>query len=111
MDQGRWEEALRLFELGSRQSNVTSWEGLTAVNYKMGRYEEALKANDKSFQVHALKSQDLIEEAELHYKRGKIFLAMHRTNESIAELQTSLRLNSSHADASRILDQARQVST
>jgi len=109
MDQGRWEEALRLFELGSRQSNVTSWEGLTAVNYKMGRYEEALKANDKSFQLHTVKSQDLIEEAELHYKRGTIFLALHRTNESIAELQTALRLNPSHAEAKRILGLANQV--
>jgi len=109
MDQGRWEEALRLFELGSRQSNVTSWEGLTAVNYKMGRYEEALKANDKSFQLHTVKGQDLIEEAELHYKRGTIFLAMHRTNESIAELQTALRLNPSHAEAKRILGLANQV--
>ena len=109
MEQNRWEDAERLFQLGSRQSNVTSWEGLTAVYYKMGRYPDALAANDKAFQLHALRPEDRGEEAELHYKRGTTFLAMHRLDEGIAELTAALRLNGSHADARRMLGLARQA--
>jgi hypothetical protein len=107
MEQNRWTDAERLFALGSRQANVTSWDGLTAVYYKTGRYEEALRANDKAFAMHALKAEDRTERAELTYKRGTIYLAQGRTGEGIAALTAALALNPRHADARRMLDLAR----
>ncbi|HYQ89137.1 MAG TPA: hypothetical protein VEU09_05860 [Candidatus Binatia bacterium] len=109
MGQNRWEDAERLFALGARQANVTSWDGLTAVYYKMGRYEDALRMNDKAFAMHALKAEDLTERAELNYKRGTIYLALNRLDEGIAALTTALSLNPGHADARHMLDLARQA--
>jgi len=109
MEENRWDDAERLFALGSRQANVTSWDGLTAVYYKMGRYEDALRANDKAFAMHALKAEDRTERAELSYKRGSIYLAQNRLDEGIAALTTALSLNPGHADARRMLDLARQA--
>ncbi len=107
MEQSRWEDAERLFKLGSRQPNVTSWDGLTAVYYKTGRYAEALQANDTTFRMHALKGEDPTELAELNYKRGTIYLALSRIDEGIRSLETALRLNPRHPDARRMLDAAR----
>ncbi len=110
MEQERWEDAERLFKLGARQMNVTSWDGLTAVYYKTGRYAEALQANDKAFQMHELRNEeDPTEQAELHYKRGTIYVAQSRFAESIQEFETALRGNPSHADARKMLDYARQT--
>jgi len=109
MEQNRWEDAERLFQLGSRQSNVTSWEGLTAVYYKMGRFSKALEANDKAMQLHMQKPRDVVEEAELHYKRGTTLLAMRYLDQGIAELETALRLNPSHQEARRMLGLAQQA--
>lgn len=109
MEQERWEDAERLFKLGARQANVTSWDGLTAVYYKTGRYAEALQANDKAFEVHARREEsDPSETAELHYKRGTIYVAQGRTAESIQEFETALRANPRHADARKMLDYAHQ---
>jgi tetratricopeptide (TPR) repeat protein len=109
MEQNRWDDAERLFALGSRQANVTSWDGLTAVYYKTGRYDQALRANDKAFAMHALKAEDTTERAELYYKRGTIYLAQNRLDEGIAALKTALSLNPGHADARRMLGLARQA--
>ena len=109
MEQNRWDDAERLFALGSRQPNVTSWDGLTAVYYKTGRYEDALRANDKAFAMHALKAEDRTERAELTYKRGTIYLAQNRIDEGIAALTTALSLNPGHADARRMLGLALQA--
>jgi hypothetical protein len=109
MGQNRWEDAERLFALGARQPNVTSWDGLTAVYYKMGRYEDALRMNDKAFAMHALKAEDVTERAELNYKRGTIYLAQNRLDEGIAALTTALSLNPAHADARHMLDLARRA--
>jgi tetratricopeptide (TPR) repeat protein len=109
MEQSRWDDAERLFKLGSRQANVTSWDGLTAVYYKTGRYADALQANDKAFRMHALKEEDPIERAELSYKRGIIYLGQNRLDEGIATLETAHRLNPGHPDALRMLESARQA--
>jgi len=109
MEQNRWEDAERLFQLGARQSNVTSWDGLTAVYYKMGRFSKALEANDKAMQLHMQKPRDVVEEAELHYKRGTTLLAMRYLDQGIAELTSALRLNPSHQDARRMLGLAEQA--
>ncbi len=109
MEQNRWDDAERLFRLGSRQANVTSWDGLTAVYYKTGRYDDALRANDKAFAMHALKAEDTTERAELNYKRGTIYLGQNRIDEGIAALTTAVSLNPGHPDARRMLDLARQA--
>jgi protein O-mannosyl-transferase len=109
MEQSRWDDAERLFKLGSRQANVTSWDGLTAVYYKMGRYADALQANEKAFRMHALKEEDPIELAELNYKRGVIYLGQNRLDEGIESLETAHSLNPRHADAWRMLESARQA--
>jgi len=109
MEQNRWDDAERLFKLGSRQTNVTSWDGLTAVYYKTGRMDEALQANQKAFSVHALKAEDPTELAELNYKRGTIYLTQNRLDEGIAALTTTLRLNPRHPDARRMLNSALQL--
>ncbi len=109
MEQNRWEDAERLFKLGSRQANVTSWDGLTAVYYKTGRLAEALQANDKAFRMHALKGEDPVELAELNYKRGTIELGQSRIDEGIRSLEEALRLNPRHPDARRMLDAALQA--
>jgi len=106
MEQNRWADAERLFKLGSRQANVTSWDGLTAVYYKTGRMEEALQANEKAFSMQALKGEDRAELAELNYKRGSILLAQNRIDDGIAAFTTALRLNPRHPDARRMLDLA-----
>ena len=106
MEQNRWDDAERLFRLGARQKNVTSWDGLTAVYYKTGRYADALQANDRAFALHALKEEDPMERAELSYKRGTTLLALNRFDEGIASLEEALRLNPRHADARRMLDSA-----
>ena len=109
MEQNRWDDAERLFALGSRQPNVTSWEGLTAVYYKTGRYALALQANEKAFKMHALKPDDTTELAELHYKRGSIYLAQSEVGKAIEDFEAALRLNPRHPDARRMLDFARQA--
>lgn len=109
MEQNRWDDAERLFKLGSRQANVTSWDGLTAVYYKTGRLAEALQANDKAFRMHALKGEDPVELAELNYKRGTIQLGQSRIDEGIRSLTEALRLNPRHPDARRMLDSAIQA--
>ncbi len=109
MQQNRWDDAERLFKLGSRQANVTSWDGLTAVYYKTGRLAEALQANDKAFRMHALKGEDPVELAELNYKRGTIELGQSRIDEGILSLTEALRLNPRHPDARRMLDAALQA--
>jgi len=109
MEQKRWADAERLFMLGSRQPNVTSWDGLTAVYYKTGRYEDALRTNDKAFALHAQKAEDVAERAELSYKRGVIYLGQNRLDEGIAALTTAVSLNPGHADARHMLDLARQA--
>ncbi len=109
MEQGRWDEAERLFQLGSRQANVTSWDGLTAVYYKTGRYAEALEANEKASRMHALKGDDPAELAELNYKKGTTLLALNRIDEGIAALTTALRLNPRHPDARQMLEAALAV--
>jgi len=109
MEQNRWEDAERLFKLGSRQANVTSWDGLTAVYYKTGRLAEALQANEEAFRMHALKGEDPVELAELTYKRGTIELGQSRIDEGIRSLEEALRLNPRHPDARRMLDAALQV--
>jgi len=106
MEQSRWDDAERLFTLGSRQPNVTSWDGLTAVYYKTGRMDEALEANRKAFSMHTLKEENLAELAELNYKRGAIYLAQNRLDEGIAAMTLALRLNPRHAEARRMLDAA-----
>jgi len=109
MEQSRWDDAERLFVLGSRQANVTSWDGLTAVYYKTGRMTEALEANQKAFSMHALKEEDPLELAELNYKRGAIYLAQNRLDDGIAAFTAALRLNPLHAEARRMLDAALEV--
>ena len=109
MEQDRWDDAERLFKLGSRQGNVTSWDGLTAVYYKKGRYAEALQANDKAFEMHALKAEDPKELAELRYKRGSVYLALSQVGKGIESLEAALRANPEHADARRMLGLARQA--
>jgi hypothetical protein len=109
MEQNRWEDAERLFRLGARQPNVTSWDGLTAVYYKTGQYAKALEANDEATRLHQAKASDLVEEAELHYKRGTTLLALRRLDEGIAELTSALRINPGHQDARRMLLLARQA--
>jgi hypothetical protein len=109
IDQERWDEAERLFKLGSRQANVTSYDGLAVVYYKTGRYAEALQANDKAFEMHALKGDDPVEFADLQYKRGSIYLAQSRTAKAIEAYETALRANPHHPDARRMLDLARQA--
>jgi tetratricopeptide (TPR) repeat protein len=109
MDQNRWDDAERLFKLGSRQANVTSWDGLTVVYYKTGRLGEALQANDKAFRMHALEGEDPVELADLHYKRGTILLGQSRIDEGIRSLTEALRLNPRHPDARRMLDAALQA--
>ena len=109
MEQNRWEDAETLFRLGTRQPNVTSWDGLTAVYYKTGQYPRALEANEKAMQLHRTKGGDVGEEAELHYKRGTTLLAMRDLDQGIAELESALRLNPSHQDARRMLGLARQA--
>jgi tetratricopeptide (TPR) repeat protein len=109
MEQKRWADAERLFTLGSRQTNVTSWDGLTAVYYITGRYQDALRTNDKAFALHALKAEDVNERAELNYKRGVIYLAQNRLDEGIAALTTAVSLNPAHPDARHMLDLARQA--
>ena len=111
MDQGRWDEAERLYKLGSRQPNVTSYDGLTVVYYKTGRFAEALRANDKAFQMHALKGDDPVELADLTYKRGSIYLAQSQTAKAIELLETALRANPRHPDARRMLDLAKRAKT
>ena len=107
MEQNRWADAERLFQLGARQPNVTSWDGLTAVYYKTAQFPKALEANDRAMQLHRAKASDRIEEAELHYKRGTTLLALQRLDEGIAELESALRINPSHQDARRMLTLAR----
>lgn len=110
MDQNRWEDAERLFQLGARQVNVTSWEGLTVVYYKTGRYAEALQANDKSFALHAQRGEeDLAELAELHYKRGSVLLGLNRVEEAIQAFEKSLQLNPAHTEARKMLEAAKQA--
>jgi tetratricopeptide (TPR) repeat protein len=109
MEQNRWGEAEQLFKLGSRQPNVISWDGLTAVYYKTGRMDEALQASDKAFAMQALKGNDPTELGELNYKRGTIYLAQNRLDEGIASLESALRLNPRHADARHMLDAALQA--
>ena len=109
IDQERWDEAERLFKLGSRQANVTSYDGLTVVYYKTGRYAEALRANDKAFEMHAIKGDDPLEFADLQYKRGSIYLAQSQTAKAIEAYETALRANPRHTDARRMLDLARQA--
>ncbi len=109
MDQKRWDEAERLFRLGARQPNVTSWEGLTAVYYLTGRYAEALQANDRSLALHSRNANDSAELAELQYKRGAVLWAQSKPEEAVAAWQASLRANPTHADARKMLDVARQA--
>jgi hypothetical protein len=110
MEQNRWEDAERLFKLGSRQVNVTSWDGLTVVYYKTSRYPEALEMNDKAFELHAKKGEvDPIEEADLYYKRGSVLLGLSRVPESIQAFEKSLAINPAHGDARRMLEAARQA--
>ncbi len=109
MEQNRWDDAERLFALGSRQANVISWDGLTAVYYKTGRYALALQANAKAFKMHALKPDDTTELAELHYKRGCVYLAQSEVGKAIEDLEEALRVNPRHPDARRMLDFARQA--
>ncbi|HMI30126.1 MAG TPA: tetratricopeptide repeat protein [Candidatus Limnocylindrales bacterium] len=109
IEQNRWDEAETLFKLGSRQANVTSWDGLTAVYYKKARYVEAIQANEKAFRMHALKGEDPMEQAELTYKRGTIYLAQNRIDEGIESLEEALRLNPRHPDARRMLEAALQA--
>jgi tetratricopeptide (TPR) repeat protein len=109
MEQKRWEEAERLFRLGSRQPNVTSWDGLTAVYYSTGRYAQALEANDEALRLHRRKGNDPVEEADLHYKRGTTLLALRRLDEGIAELTEAVRINPRHPDAARMLGLAQQA--
>lgn len=110
MEQQRWDDAVRLFKLGSRQANVTSWDGLTAVYYKTGRLAEALQANDKAFEMHALRGEeDPVESAELRYKRGAILMAQSQTAKAIELFEAALGLNPRHPDARKMLDFARQA--
>jgi len=109
IEQERWDEAERLFKLGSRQANVTSYDGLSVVYYKTGRYAEALQANDKAFEMHAIKGDDPVEFADLEYKRGSIYLAQSQTAKAIEAYETALRANPRHPDARRMLDLARQA--
>lgn len=110
MEQNRWEDAERLFKLGARQPNVTSWDGLTVVYYKTSRYPEALEMNDKAFAMHAKKGEvDPIEEADLYYKRGSVLLGLNRVPESIQAFEKSLAINPAHGDARRMLEAARQA--
>ena len=109
IDQERWDEAERLFKLGSRQANVTSYDGLAVVYYKTGRYAEALQANDKAFEMHALKGDDPVEFADLQYKRGSIYLAQSQTAKAIEAYETALRANPHHRDARRMLDLAKRA--
>ena len=109
MEQKRWGEAERLFRLGSRQPNVTSWDGLTAVYYSTGQYAKALEANDEALRLHRRKASDPVEEADLHYKRGATLLALRRLDEGIAELTEAVRINPRHPDAARMLGLAQQA--
>ena len=110
MGQNRWEDAERLFKAGSRQVNVTSWDGLTVVYYKTGRFPEALQANDKAFALHAQRGEaDPVEEGDLFYKRGSVLLGLNRTPEAIQALEKALQVNPAHQDARRMLEAARQA--
>ncbi len=114
MEQNRWEDAERLFKLGSRQPNIQSWDGLTAVYYKTGRYAEALQANDKALALYERRAKlerELapLQLAELQYKRGSVLLAQGRIEEAIEAFEAALRLDPRHADARKMLDAARQA--
>ena len=108
IEQNRWDDAERLFKLGARQVNVTSWEGLTVVYYKTGRYAEALQANDKSFALHAQRGkEDRGELAELYYKRGSVLLGLNRTGEAIQDFEKALQINPGHTEARKMMEAAR----
>ncbi len=110
MEQNRWDDAERLFRLGSRQANVRSWEGLTAVYYKTGRYAQALQASDTSFALHAeWDKQDRKELAELLYKRGSVLAELNRLDEAIHAFEQALQENPAHDGARKMLTAAREL--
>ena len=103
LDENRLADAERYFATGARQPNSMSFEGLTVVYYKSGRYAEALQTIQKGFDVLAQMGNDPAGRAELYFKRGAVLWMMSRRDEANQSWEETLRLNPEHAGARKAL--------
>ncbi len=99
MTQKRWAEAEGLLKQGAAVENVTSYQSLGVLYYNLGRYDEALLATDRAFEILARKRRDPALLGELHFNRGAILWSQGKPTPAVAEWRASLREDPGHAQA------------
>jgi hypothetical protein len=97
--QGRWAEAESLLKVSAKHENITAYQSLGVLYYDTHRMDQALVATDRALEILSKQKPIPALSAELHFNRGAIFWAQGKVPVAIAEWQTTLREDPSHAQA------------
>jgi tetratricopeptide (TPR) repeat protein len=97
--QERWAEAESLLMVSAKAENLTAHQSLGVLYYDLGRMDQALVETDRALEILSKQKPIPALSAELHFNRGAIFWAQGNVPVAIAEWQTTLRENPSHAQA------------
>lgn len=111
LDQKRWSDAERLYQVAAQAENIVSHQGLATVYYDTQRYQDAERAIDRALDIAGRKGVDAGDLADLEYTRGAIYWVQSRPERAIKSWEAALRADPRHERAREWLQTARGGST
>ncbi len=98
LDEGKGEEAFKLFEKSSQLNprDSVAWYYMGLTHHAYNHFEEAINCYQKSIQLKP-------EDAQAHLQLGKLYATVQRWENAAAELETAQKLDARSAETQRYL--------
>lgn len=106
--QKRWDEAEQLLRLSARVDNATTYQNFGVLYFELGRYPEAVDANNRALTILRHQGWDPGLASVLYYNLGAIYWKLGEKERTIEVLEAALRENPTFEEAREQLRRARE---